>query len=901
MSSENGSHAGVPLVPVESDLNPNIRKYRAHLLHICERLDLSTDNFTRDLQDPRLGADQLLHKLILSLAADLALHHRESLGADSVIFSPFVRADPEENFLQGSEGLEVDRLLEEARLEGRPSGDILVSSELPPVSQQFMQGMQSGNGMQPGYMASSGMQYTSAFQQGGPSASYAQQQYEYGQQYYPAVQQQQQQSLSMLLGQGALPLASLPPVSFGQSQAPYQTIASGFASAPFQHMPAQYMQPPYPHMTAALSQPTMSGPQWQQPINAYASASMMPPAHVAPQNVQTLPAEQSFTSRGRTPLEQMADISKAAESLQRADAYVSWKPGFLNILSHYPGLSDRDKCSVLKRLVSQTLQTHVSSDQAWIDGNAFPALFACLDRAFAPRTSQCLLELQNMRHEHGETCLQFLDRLHKLHLKHNVRFPQGKDEIQALVMRFNDQHRSNLRMELLIKSGDRPGFAELRASCQEMDALNAASMSAAQTASRATRPRGAQVNAADSPHLGREPEFKLHHGEGEFRANRGQQQRGRGRFRGPAGRFNARGRHGTADQCSIGCPDLDLNADHRPLCSANAREHLIASAHRTRRNRPNRPEPAQPNTDAPDALPFPDNIRAQLRRQNFSFSNVGPMTRLLDNTVHMTLRQLVAATNLGGWRDACKTIADLEQEETGADKFQEATEDAVRLVSIVGSALADPIARAEGGSEPDLAPAFPASPAVSASVEPAKRAQTFVNAVKAEPQIYSQYCVTMPTMQASLQASGRPTSQLSLDSGAAFSCISETAYRRDRQYLLRYSSSTSPSGSACMTIQSLIAMSSSRVHACTLVTASTALTLWWFLTALVTTCWVPTSARCMMRAFSTCMCRIGCPPDGGRRPHKPYQQYQFCPITYTGKNMDVLYVPASQAAPSLKH
>ena len=80
MSSENGSHAELPLVPVESDLNPYIRKYTAHLLHICERLNLSIDNFTRDLQDPRLGADQLLHKLILSLATHLALHHGEALG-----------------------------------------------------------------------------------------------------------------------------------------------------------------------------------------------------------------------------------------------------------------------------------------------------------------------------------------------------------------------------------------------------------------------------------------------------------------------------------------------------------------------------------------------------------------------------------------------------------------------------------------------------------------------------------------------------------------------------------------------------------------------------------------------------------------------------------------------------
>ena len=78
----------------------------------------------------------------------------------------------------------------------------------------------------------------------------------------------------------------------------------------------------------------------------------------------------------------------------------------------------------------------------------------------------------------------------------------------------------------------------------------------------------------------------------------------------------------------------------------------------------------------------------------------------------------MAATNLEGlevWRDACKTIAELEQEETGADKFQDAIEDAVRLVSIVESALAEPIAKAEGGDEPDLAPAMPVSPAVTIS------------------------------------------------------------------------------------------------------------------------------------------------------------------------------------------
>ncbi|KAK9840071.1 hypothetical protein WJX74_002913 [Apatococcus lobatus] len=88
----------------------------------------------------------------------------------------------------------------------------------------------------------------------------------------------------------------------------------------------------------------------------------------------------------------------------------------------------------------------------------------------------------------------------------------------------------------------------------------------------------------------------------------------------------------------------------------------------------------------------------------------------------MTLRQFVAATNLDGWKTACKQIVELEQDETGVDKFQDATENAVRLVSIVESAVADPIARAEGGNEPDLAPALPASPAISASIQPVHRA-----------------------------------------------------------------------------------------------------------------------------------------------------------------------------------
>ncbi|KAK9840062.1 hypothetical protein WJX74_002751 [Apatococcus lobatus] len=305
----------------------------------------------------------------------------------------------------------------------------------------------------------------------------------------------------------------------------------------------------------------------------------------------------------RAPLEQMTDITKAAKTLLRADVYVSWKPGFLNILSHHPQLSDRDKCSILKRLVSQTLQTHVSRDQAWID-DSFAALFACLDRAFAPRTSQCLLELQNVRQDQGETCLQFLDRLHKLHLKHNKRFPQGKDEILAPVMRFHDQYRSNLRMESLIKAGEPPGFAEMRASCQDLDALNAASVSAARTVSRTARPRIANVHESASANAHQPDAFEPHHGEGAFQGRRGYQERGRGRFNGRRGRYGQRyGGHGMHDtnQHVVGCPDFNLNADQKPLCTADARENVIA--HIRRRGRPNRPEPAQPNIEPAGTLP----------------------------------------------------------------------------------------------------------------------------------------------------------------------------------------------------------------------------------------------------------------------------------------------------------
>ena len=41
-------------------------------------------------------------------------------------------------------------------------------------------------------------------------------------------------------------------------------------------------------------------------------------------------------------------------------------------------------------------------------------------------------------------------------------------------------------------------------------------------------------------------------------------------------------------------------------------------------------------------------------------------------------------------------------------------------------------------------------------------------------------------MQASLSTSGSATCQLSLDSGVAFSCISESAVRRDKQALLQH-------------------------------------------------------------------------------------------------------------------
>ena len=936
------------LVPIEEELHPFLRKYRACLLHICERIGFTSNNFTRDLQDLDLEADELLHKFIVSLAANLALWTGEDIGADSVVFSPFVRDDPQGNFLPRPDAAQDLSVREERGDTEASVSQALVSTELPVTTAQEVQDMQPVNGMQPGYMSSSGIQplSSSAVWQGGQPVSFAQQQQSFEQQYQPAqqqqsfeqqyqsaahqqympaVQQQMLQPVNVMLGfQGSMPLSTPAAHSLEQSQALHaQNMSSAYAPATMQNLSAQYVSAQQPQTMQSFAQSSMPAATWRVPtqsLQLQGPASMVSLSYPATQmlgytdllgahpafstalNGQLLRAETSPRARVKTPLEQMTDITKAAETLQRADAYVSWKPGFLNILGHYPGLADRDKCSILKRVISQALQTHVSSDQAWIDGDSFPALFACLDRAFAPRTSQCMLELQNMRQDQGETCLQFLDRLHKLHLRHNVRFPQGKDEIQALVMRFNDQHRSNLRMELLVKSGERPGFAELRASCQEMDALNAASVSAAQSVSRPSRQRGGQINAADASPMHQQQAFVPHHDTGAFTGHRSNQPRGRGQYDNRRGQYRGRGRQGNSHAVghnTVGCPDLGLNADRAPLCMADPHENLVANAHRTRRGRPNKPEPAQPNT----GLPFPDNIRTQLRQQNFSFSNVGPMARLLDNNVHLTLRQLVAATNLEGWRDACKTIAELERDENGVDKFQDATEDAVRLVSIVQSALAEPIARAEGGDEPDLAPAIPASPAVTASIEPAERDLTWANAVTADPKVYPQYCVTMPTMQASLEPTGPPTCQLSLDSGAAFSCISETAFRRDKQALLKhgkllklhkpirvsmYDNSISDSyefvqgarlyiGDCFYNVDLVVVPDGSRdyligANFCKIYDASF--------------------------QFSTCMCRIGCPPDGWRHRSKPYKKYQFCPISYHGKMMDLLYLPATPAASS---
>ena len=51
----------------------------------------------------------------------------------------------------------------------------------------------------------------------------------------------------------------------------------------------------------------------------------------------------------------------------------------------------------------------------------------------------------------------------------------------------------------------------------------------------------------------------------------------------------------------------------------------------------------------------------------------------------------MASTDLYGWRGAGKAVAELEQEGPGVIPLQDATEDAVRQVSSVGSALAEPM------------------------------------------------------------------------------------------------------------------------------------------------------------------------------------------------------------------
>jgi hypothetical protein len=453
------------------------------------------------------------------------------------------------------------------------------------------------------------------------------------------------------------------------------------------------------------------------------------------------------------------------------------------------------------------------------------ALLSALMELYQPQTLECSHAIAAAKQQPSQSAARFFYHLRSIYERYNCAYPTGDRDLTPLVYKFTDPHLKFIDQKWLVLAGHKQRGAltlnDLKVACEYADTkVGDARAATLRPRDKTTKAGTADVNATEPTddkrqHNGSGGKYKGNFQRGGYkgnqpRNNKSPEQFTRGRPQGNPVNATQAGDSDSSEELELVPLTLAINAHGRQgRGRPRAAEATIAE------------QPPQQRNQPPAAAPQDTAVQLQRNMQRqFGLGGVTPADRLTNSMVSMTWGQLVTLTCSEKWQAAAGQLRQF---------FTDGQNVAVNATDAVIAALLDQVGLAPQSSSAGVKQPARKRVSFAGAAEPAGdggapppldgrqqqplrmvdgaavigahsvhllpvAATDYKAALMSNKPTIDHYLVSMPQIKfqfiggssagaGGAGGAGGGDRVASIDSGAVMCCISEKAYRRDKDHL----------------------------------------------------------------------------------------------------------------------